>query len=125
MDVWVIVLLVIAALVALLFFGGFVANARASARRERRLREHIAQADKALADARAADRGWDRDRLEAAVRAAHEARRPGVPIERLALIQVVDRPGTDSDSAVFHVTSAGGEDRHELVRRGDQWSATS
>lgn len=123
MDVWEIVLLAIVAVVALLFVGGFIGNARRSTQRDRRLREHIAAADQALADARATDRGWDRDRLEAAVRAAHDARRPGVAIDRLDLIQVVDLPGTDADSAVFHVVSAHGEDRLELVRSGDDWSA--
>ena len=123
MDVWEIVLLAIVAVLALLFVGGFVGNARVTARRERRLRERIAAADTALAEARATDRGWDRERLEATVRAVLDTRRPGVRIERLDLVQVVDLPGTDRDSAVFRVVRADGEERLELVRSGDDWCA--
>jgi type II secretory pathway pseudopilin PulG len=123
MAVWEIVLLVIVVLVGVLFLGGYVANARRNAARERQLRERIAQADQALAEARATDRGWDRERLEAAVLAALEARRPGVPVQSMELVQVVDLPGTDSDSAVFHVVTGVGQDRLELIRTGDLWSA--
>src|SRR5437879_4171448 len=100
MAVWEIVLLVLVALVALLFAGGYAANARMTAARQRRLRERIAEADQALAAARATDRGWDRPLLEEAVRSALQARRPGAVIERMELVQVVDLPGTDADSAV-------------------------
>jgi hypothetical protein len=122
MAIWEIVLLALVALVVLLFAGGYVANARVNAARQRRLREHIAEADKALAEARATDRGWDREVLEAAARAALETRRPGIPVERMELVQVVDLPGTDEDSAVFLVLTSDGEERLELVRSGDRWA---
>jgi len=122
MAAWEIVLLAFVALVALLFAGGYVANARITAARARRLRENIATADNALADARASDRGWDRERLEDAVRSALRERRPGARIERMDLIQVVDLPGTDEDSAVFRLMTTSGEERLELVRRGDEWT---
>jgi len=125
MAVWEIVVLVIVALLVLLFLGGLAGNARAGAARDRRLRQRIAEADHALADARATDRGWDRAVLEAAARAALEARRPGVEVESLELVQVVDLPGTDEDSAVFHVVSGGADERLELHRRGDTWSPAS
>ncbi len=123
MAVWEIVLLVIVVLVALLFAGGYAANARATRANERRLRERIAQADQALAEARATDRGWDREVLEAAVQAAMETRRPGVPLQSMELVQVVDLPGTDSDSAVFRCVTGVGEEDLELVRAGDRWTA--
>jgi hypothetical protein len=42
----------------------------------------------------------------------------------MELVQVIDLPGTDSDSAVFHlITNLGGDEHLELVRRGDSWSA--
>jgi hypothetical protein len=121
--VWEIVLLVIVALIALLFVGGYVANARRNAARERRLHERTAAADRALADARASDRGWDRPLLEQAVRDALRQRRPGAEIQQMELVQVVDKPGTDSDSAVFHLVTTSGEEQLELVRRGGAWSA--
>jgi hypothetical protein len=123
MAAWEIVLLAIVAVLVLLFLGGLAGNARARTARDRRLREHIAAADQALASARADDRGWDKELLEAAARAAFAQQRPGVPIDRLELIQVVDRPGTEEDRAAFQVTAAGGDDHLELVRSGGQWHA--
>lgn len=123
MAVWEIVLLALVAILALLFVGGLIGNARARAGRDRQLRERIAAADHALAAARAEDRGWDRELLEAAARAAFAQQRPGVAIERLELVQVVDRPGTEEDRAAFQVIAAGGEDHLELVRSGDGWRA--
>ena len=123
MAVWEIVLLVLAALVALLFLGGYAADARRAAARERRMRERIAAADQALAGARASDRGWDRARLEEAVHVALRDRRPGAVIDRMDLVQVVDMPGTDGDSAIFRLVTSSGEEQLELVRRGDDWSA--
>ena len=123
MAVWEIVLLILVALVALLFAGGYLANARIAAARQRQLRERVAEADHALASARAGDRGWDRPLLEQAARSALHQRRPGAEIELIELIQVVDLPGTDSDSAVFHIVTSSGEEQLEMVRRGDEWSA--
>lgn len=123
MAVWEIVLLILVVLVALLFAGGYVANARANDARQRRLRERVAEADQMLAAARASDRGWDRSLLEQAARSAVHARRPGAEIEQIELVQVVDLPGTESDSAVFHVVTSSGEEQLEMVRRGDAWSA--
>lgn len=125
MALWEIVLLVVLALVVLLFIGGYIASGRIAAARDRRLREHIAEADQALAAARASDRGWDRALLEDAVRSALRDRRPGAEIERMELIQVVDLPGTEGDSAVFHLVTTSGEEQLELVRRGDgAWGPT-
>jgi hypothetical protein len=123
MDAWVIILLVVVAVLVLLFLGGLAGNARARRAQSQRLAEHISAADHALAEARAQDRGWDRELLERAAREALAVQRPGVPIERLELIQVVDRPGTDEDRAAFHVVTATGDDHLELVRSGDSWRA--
>ncbi|HVW18996.1 MAG TPA: hypothetical protein VHB30_12190 [Solirubrobacteraceae bacterium] len=123
MAAWEIILIVVVAVVALLFLGGYLGNARARTARARRLDEHIAKADRALATARAGDRGWDRDVLESTVRETLAVRRPGQAIERLELIQVIDLPGTDSDSAVFLVVCGEREERMELVRTGDRWAA--
>jgi hypothetical protein len=102
---------------------GIVANARARARDEERLRAQTGAANEALAAAHAEDRGWERATLEAAARSAYDAANPGMPATELALVQVVDLPGVDEDEAVFRVVSAAGESRLTLSRRGGEWHA--
>ena len=75
------------------------------------------EADQALALARAGDRGWERDVLEAAAREAFAARSP-VEIRELLLLQVVDRPGTEEDQALFRVVTDVGSEEILLVRHG-------
>ncbi len=118
MDPLAIVLIVLAVLVLGLFAGGYVANARRRDAERAALHARAQEADRHLAAAHAEDKGWERATLEAAARRAF-AERHGVEPDDLRLVQVVDRPGTDEDEAVF----AG--DGHELVlgRRGDQWVA--
>ena len=116
-----IILIVLGALIVLLFCGGLIANARKRRADARRLHAQIEEANAALAQAHAQDKGWHRDALEQGARAVFEARHPGSPIEQLHLVQVVDRPGTESDLAVFHVHGAG---RLETITRGrhdDAW----
>jgi hypothetical protein len=90
--------------------------------RDRSLTRRIAEADAALAGARADDRGWDPALLEAAGRTAFAARHPGAEISALHLVQVVDRPGTDEDTALMRVEHAGGADEIELRRSGGSWT---
>jgi hypothetical protein len=123
METWEIVVLVVVAAFALLFLGGLAANARIRREHEGSLAARIAEADHHLAQARAADRGWDPALLEAAARSAFAARRPGVQPQALDLIQVVDRPGTDEDRALMRVTFADGAEEIELARTGDRWDA--
>jgi hypothetical protein len=121
MAAWEIVLLVVVAVLVLLFLGGLVGNTRVRAREHDSLADRIAEADRGLASARAADRGWDRALLEQAAREALESR--GVRVTALELIQVVDRPGTDEDRALFRATTAEGFQEIELARQGDTWHA--
>ena len=123
MDTWVIVLLVVVGVLALLFVGGLVGNARVRREREGSLAERIAEADHHLAQARAADRGWDPALLEAAARTAFAARHAGLEPQSFDLVQVVDRPGTDEDRARMRVTHAAGAEEIELQRTGDTWAA--
>lgn len=116
-----IVLIVVAAVVLLLFVGGLVATARKHRAEAKRLRAQIEEANTALAEAHAQDKGWERESLEAGARSVFEARHPGAPIEQLHLVQVVDRPGTESDLAVFHVHGAGRLETITLGRHGDAW----
>ncbi|HET8537512.1 MAG TPA: hypothetical protein VFL73_10080 [Solirubrobacteraceae bacterium] len=122
MSALAIVLIVLAAVILLLFVGGFVANARRIRAREADLRARIEAADQALAQARAGDRGWDLEHLQAAARTAFAAEHGHEP-DRLDLIQVVDKPGTEADEAVFRC--AHGHHEHDVVlgREGDQWVA--
>ena len=118
MDPLAIVLIVIAVVLLLLFIGGYIANARRSAAEHDALHARVRQADRQLAAAHADDKGWERANLEDAARAAYEQRTGSAPNE-LVLVQVVDRPGTDADEAVFHA------DGTELVlgRRDGEWVA--
>ena len=119
-----LVVLVVVATLVLLVLGGIVASGRAARAREARLKAQVEQADQALAQAHAGDNGWDAAQLEAAARAAwgsgHHA---GEPIAALHLVQVIDRPGTDADEAVYRVVGAAGHE-HDIVlkRSGDSWT---
>jgi len=118
MDPLAVVLIVVAALVVLLFVGGYIANARRLEAERAKLHARAQEADRHLAEAHAEDKGWERSALEAAARSAY-AERHGAPPADLRLVQVVDRPGTDEDEAVFHA------DGRDLVlgRRGGTWVA--
>ena len=111
-----VVLLVIALLLLVLVVGGVIAAGRRQRAREAHLQAQLAQANEALALARADDRGWDRDVLEAAARAAAGGR-----VDALDLVQVQDRPGTEEDRAIFRVVRAGREDRLVLGRHDGAW----
>ena len=114
MSVLSIVLLVFLALVVTLAVGGAVARARVSMRR----RAQVASANEALARARAEDRGWDPEAMESAARVALKA----FDVRELHLVQVVDRPGTDADEAVYRAVGRDGSDRDvRLGRQGGQW----
>ena len=116
MSAIAIVLIVLGVLVVVLFVGGYVYTGRRRDRERAALLEQASTADQHLADAHAQDKGWERGGLEAAARALY-AERHGAEPRELHLVQVVDRPGTDEDEAVFHA------DGSELVlgRRGDEW----
>jgi sensor histidine kinase regulating citrate/malate metabolism len=115
-NVLTIILIVFAVLVIVLAVGGYVANARRRERERAALLERAEQADQHLAAAHAEDKGWERSTLEAAARAIYADRHGSEPRE-LHLVQVVDRPGTDEDEAVFMADGA----ELRLGRRGGDW----
>jgi type II secretory pathway pseudopilin PulG len=119
-SVIVVIVVVIVLLVVLLIVGGLIANARRARGGEEDLRAALREADQALALARAEDRGWERSALEAAARAAFAARSPA-EVRELLLVQVVDRPGTEEDQALFRVVTDVGSEEILLVRQGDAW----
>jgi hypothetical protein len=122
MSVFAIVLIVIGALMLLFFIGGFIGARRHANRPEYAI--NVAAADRALEQARASDRGWDRKLLEQAARAALEAERPGSTWDSVELVLVDDRPGVADDVAHLAATGADGRALIVLARReGGDWFA--
>jgi hypothetical protein len=118
MPTWLaIVIGVFVALVIVLAVGGAIARRRQLARTQGRFDTNLAEVNRDLAAAHAADRGWAREGLEAAARAAYAAQRDGAEPDALTLVQIIDRPGTDDDKAVFAI---GGE-RLTLGRANGDW----
>ena len=117
-----IVLIAVAAVLLLLFLGGLSGAARRGRRREPQRARHVAEADRALEHARAADRGWDRSALEAAARDALSSERGGWSYEELVLVLVDDRPGVEEDRAHLVASGAEGEARVILARRESGWA---
>jgi hypothetical protein len=124
LDVVLLVLLVLVVAVVLLAGGGSVAMGRRTRARETGLQRELAQAEAALTEARSLDKGWDRDALVEAARAAAAARFGGEAVGNLQLVQVLDRPGVDADQAIFRFESPDGkEHRITLGRTGGEWGA--
>jgi hypothetical protein len=111
MSVLAIILIVVAALALVFLVGGFVVARRRANRPGRE--EHIRQADHALEQARAADRGWDRDLIESTAREALRSSRPDFEPAALELVLVDDRPGVEEDRA--HLMAAGAGERVRVV----------
>ena len=93
MPTWLAIVIVVLVVLAV---GGFFARRALTRRTETQFRAKLEQANHDLAEAAAADRGWDRSTLESAARRCYAEQRGAEPAE-LLLIEVVDRPGTDQD----------------------------
>ena len=122
MSTIAIILIVVGVILLLFFIGGIVYTTRRYSRLGRDFYRHVASADQALEQARAEDRGWDRDALEAAARRGLEAERSDFPLEELHLVLVDDRPGVTEDRAEFLAVGADGMVRIGLVRGEDGWT---
>ncbi len=123
MSVLAIVVIVVVALLVILFAGGLVAARRDAREGEDELLARVAAADRALEAARAADRGWDPALLEAAARVALERDHPDFRYDKLQIVLVDDRPGTDHDRAELAAVGQTGMLRIAVVRHGEQWLA--
>jgi hypothetical protein len=126
MSTLAIILIVIGVVVLIALVLGFL-GARARDRHgAASWTRNVAEADAALEEARASDRGWEREAMSVAARAALAESRPGSPFDELLLVLVDDRPGIEEDRAHF-VALHGGDEvaRVVLARRGDSWVAES
>ena len=117
MPTWLLIVIVVLAVLAI---GGAIARNRQLARSRPAFERALAEVDQDLAAAAASDRGWDRAHLEASARRICTEQLGAEP-EELTLIEVIDRPGTDDDQAVFNVSAGGKQHRVVLGRRDGDW----
>lgn len=94
---------------------------RRNARQDKHRAERVARADAELASAYAEDKGWERGALESAARAAFTKQHPGHEGGVVALVGVIDLPGTDEDQAVFEIVDHGHAHRLTLGRTAGEW----
>jgi hypothetical protein len=118
MPSWLLIVILVLAVLAV---GGFFARRALTRRTETQFRARLEQANHDLAEAAAEDRGWDRATLESAARRIYAEQRGAEPAE-LLLTEVIDRPGTDEDLAVFHVEREGRRETLTLGRRDGEWA---
>jgi hypothetical protein len=123
MTVLEIIVLVLAALLIVFFVGGLVAARLRARQNAPQYARHLAEADQALEQARASDRGWDRDVMEDVVRAALAREHPDVNFDRLELVLVDDRPGVHEDRAHFEASGETHAVRVVLGRDESGWTA--
>jgi hypothetical protein len=121
MSTLAIVLVAIAGVLLVLVVGGLASAGRGRRAGEGDYARNLADADRALEHARAADKGWDRVALEAAARDALVADRPGWSFQELRLVLVDDRPGVNEDRAHFLASGGDGEARVVLARSESGW----
>jgi hypothetical protein len=122
MSTLAIVLIVVGVVLILFFIGGLLALRARDRRLGDKFYEDLRAAEEALEQARAIDKGWNRETMEAAARAAIEQARPGWPYD-LHMVFVDDKPGMTEDRAHFVAMGTDGEVRVILGRQGDAWVA--
>jgi hypothetical protein len=117
MPIWLIIVL---AVLVVLAIGGAIARRAQLARTRGAFDASLHRANHDLAQAAASDRGWNREAMEAAARRAFSDQHGAEP-QSLELVEVLDRPGTDEDQAMFR--AAHGDHEHDILlgRRGDEW----
>ena len=115
--------IVVVVILVLVFVGGLVAARRRTRQGAPEYARHLSEADHALEQARASDKGWDRAVMEDVVRQALAREHPGATFDRLELVLVDDRPGVTEDRAHFEAAS---DDRRVpvVLARGESgWTA--
>ena len=126
MSVLAIVLIIVGVTLLFALFLGYL-GVRARDRQQAGSWEaDVRAADAALAQAAVSDRGWQRELMEDAARAALTESRPDWSFDVLHLVLVDDRPGIEEDRAHFVAVAEGGDEaRVILSRQGDRWVAES
>jgi Flp pilus assembly protein TadB len=126
MSTLAIVLIVLGVIVLIALVLGFLGTRARDRQQAGSWEESVRSADAALAQAAATDRGWHRETMEQAARAALEELRPDWLARDLFLVLVDDRPGIDEDRAHFVAVADGGDEaRVVLARQGDLWVVES
>lgn len=125
MSVVLLVVLIALGVLLLLAVLGAAMASRRNALGAIAFEQSLANVDRQLASAVAADHGWERGTLEATARRAFSEGRPGAKIAQLELVQIRDEPGTDQDLAVFRVLADGTASRLTLGRRDGAWYAAA
>ena len=124
MSALAIVLIVLGIIVLVAVLLGFLGASKRDRLPAGHWEERVRAADAALAEAAANDRGWEREIMEQAARAALTEMRPDWAPRDLLLVLVDDKPGIEEDRAHFvAVSDAGDEARVVLARQGDLWIA--
>jgi hypothetical protein len=124
MSTLAIILIVAGIIVLVAVLLGFAGARRRDRMRAGHWEESVRSADAALAEAAATDRGWQREVMEQAARAALTEMRPDWAPRDLLLVLVDDKPGIDEDRAHFVAVNEGGDEaRVVLARQGDLWIA--
>jgi uncharacterized Ntn-hydrolase superfamily protein len=113
-------LIVVLAVLVILAVGGAIARRAQLARSRSAFEDSLERVNRELAAAAAQDRGWDRETLEAAARRVFAQERGAEP-DALVLVEVLDRPGTDDDRAVFRAEQGGAAHALTLGRRQGEW----
>jgi Flp pilus assembly protein TadB len=126
MSTLAIVLIVLGVIVLIALVLGFLGTRARDRQQAGTWEESVRSADAALAQAAATDRGWHRETMEQAARAALAELRPDWLARDLFLVLVDDRPGIDEDRAHFVAVADGGDEaRVVLARQGDLWVVES
>jgi hypothetical protein len=97
-----------------------IARSMLQKRTEGEFRAQLERANHDLAEAAAADRGWDRETLMSSAQRIF-AEQKGAEPDELLLVEVIDRPGTDQDQAVFRCGAEGSHHFLTLGRRDGDW----
>jgi len=121
MSTEVVVVMGLGVLVVVCFLGGLAASRRRAKRDAPEHHRAVVAANRALARARAADKGWDRSVLEAAANAALALERPGWSCEEIHLVLVEDHAGVDRDRAHLLACGLDRDVRLVLARQGEGW----
>jgi hypothetical protein len=114
---WLIIVLIV---LLILVVGGSIARRAQLARSRSAFDASLERVNRDLATAAASDRGWDRTTLEAAARRIF-TQEHGTEPDALTLVEVLDRPGTDDDRAVFRAEQAGTAHALTLGRHEGEW----